>query len=80
MLLQQLQISQLTLLGPGLGDEVAAMLRQPVTVGMAGGHLGLHLPIAEQAALLQIHCQHLARAEATLFDDAALLKLDHTGF
>ena len=46
LLLQQLQISQLTLLGPGLGDKVAAMLRQPVTVGMAGGHLGLHLPIA----------------------------------
>ena len=34
----------------------------------------------QQATVLQINRQHLAGAEASLLDDAALLKLHHTGF
>ena len=77
--LQQLQIAQLALPGPGLGGQLAAVLRQPGGVGMARGHLLLHLPVVQQATLLQIHRQHLARAETPLLHDAALLQLGHAG-
>ena len=47
---------------------------------MARGSLLLHLPVAEQAAVVEVDGQHLARAQAALFDDAALFELHHPGF
>ena len=56
------------------------MVGEPVAIGEAGGGLLLHLPIAQQTTLLEIHRQHLARTEPTLFNDAALLQFDHARF
>ena len=47
---------------------------------MARSSLFLHLPVAEQATVVEIHRQHLARAQTTLLNDAALFELHHTGF
>ena len=80
LLLQQLQIAQLALLGPGLGRQAAAMLGQPGAVGVARRHFSLDIPIAQQPALLQIHGQHLAGAEPALFDNPTLLELHDPGF
>ena len=80
LLAQQLQFAQLALLQPGLGVQLAPVLGQPGAIGMAGGCLGLHLPVAQQAALLQVNGQHLARAQAPLFNNAALVELHHAGF
>ena len=50
--LQQLQIAEVALLGPGLGLEVVAMLSQPLAIGVAPSHFLLHLPVVQQAAVL----------------------------
>ena len=79
LLLQQLQIAQLLAGGPGLGIQIAAVVLQPLGVGIAARHLTLDIPVAQQAAVFQINRQHLAGAKPALFDDAAFIKLHHTG-
>ena len=61
LLLEQIEVAQLLLLGPRERRQLTALLRQPGPIGMAGRHLLLHLPVAQQATLFQIHGQHLAR-------------------
>ena len=53
--------------------------RQPLLVGLGAGQLGLDLVVVDDAALLEVDEQHLARLQAPLLDDAALLDRQHAG-
>jgi len=60
-------------------DEVARLLN-PAPVGLGRGELMLDLVVADDAALLQVDQQHLARLQAPLLDDALLRDRQHAGF
>ena len=53
--------------------------RQPLLVGLGAGELGLDLVVGDDALLLEVDEQHLARLQAPLLDDAAFLDRQHAG-
>ena len=77
---QQIQLTDLTVLGPGLGFHTAAMVLQPVAVWETSSRVLLHGPVVEQLAVLQIHSNHLAGAETALLNHGFAAEIHHTGF
>ena len=53
---------------------------QPLLVGVARGEIGLEVVIGDDAALLQVDQQHLARLQAPLPGDVLLGHRQHAGF
>ena len=52
---------------------------EPLLVGLGGRQLGLDLVVGDDAPLLEVDEQHLARLQAPLADDAAFLDRQHAG-
>ncbi len=53
-------------------------LLQPLLVGPGAGQLGLDLGVVDDAALLQVDEEHLARLQAPLLDDLLLGDVEHS--
>ena len=62
-----------------VGNEDLRAL-QPRLIRVAGGDLGLQLLVGDDAALLEVDEQHLARLQAPLLDDRLLRNRQHAGF
>ncbi|CAI8167420.1 MAG: Uncharacterised protein [Synechococcus sp. CC9902] len=76
---QQIQLTHLTVLGPGLWINIAAMLLKPLAVREAGGSVFLHGPVVEQLARFQINGEHLPRAEPPLLHHGFVAEIHHAG-
>ena len=61
------------------GVELDAHVLDPLAVGPGAGELVLQFFVVDDAALLEIDQEHLARLQAPLLDDAVLRNGQHTG-
>ena len=74
---QQIELTHLTLGGPGLEFHAAAVLLEPVGIGEPPGGVLLHRPVIEQLTFLQIDRQHLAGAEAAFAAHGLAAEIHH---
>ena len=57
-----------------------AYVRRPFPVGMARGQHVAYRLILQEAPIIEIHADHLARPDVSLLDDIAFFQHDHAGF
>ena len=65
--------------GGGQVVEVDEVLVEPGAVGEFGGELALDFLIGDDAALIGVHEEHLARLDTALFNDVGVRDVEHAG-